>query len=148
MIANKRALKVPICNFPDRFQQPSKEKFSETLYSSCSILFSNFFSHFKSYFWFQDSEGAYYWHITSGTIQRDPPIDVGDCQVRLVWFGWWDDVMKVGGGGQIYHIPSRTGFSLVRVNQGLTKVGGFYNTNHKNATIGKILFHPQRLRTS
>lgn len=22
---------------------------------------------------FQDSEGAYYWHITSGTIQRDPP---------------------------------------------------------------------------
>ena len=22
----------------------------------------------------QDSEGAYYWHITSGTIQRHPPL--------------------------------------------------------------------------
>ena len=21
----------------------------------------------------QDGEGAYYWHVTSGTIQRDPP---------------------------------------------------------------------------
>lgn len=31
----------------------------------------------------EDSEGAYYWHITSGTIQRDPPIDVGDCQEQV-----------------------------------------------------------------
>ena len=31
---------------------------------------------------FQDSEGAYYWHITSGTIQRHPP-EPEDGQVSL-----------------------------------------------------------------
>ena len=31
---------------------------------------------------FQDSEGPYYWHITSGTIQRHPP-DPEDGQVSL-----------------------------------------------------------------
>ena len=30
----------------------------------------------------QDSEGAYYWHITSGTIQRHPPVPE-DGQVSL-----------------------------------------------------------------
>ena len=31
------------------------------------IKFKNF------YFYFQDSDGPYYWHIKSGTIQRQPP---------------------------------------------------------------------------
>ena len=31
----------------------------------------------------QDSDGAYYWHILSGTIQRDPPtVGEADTQVR------------------------------------------------------------------
>ena len=47
----------------------------------------------------QDSDGAYYWHITSGTIQRDPPtVGEADTQVR------GHSVRRGPGGSEDSHV--------------------------------------------